>query len=235
MNESERPVMVITGVSSGLGYDLVDYYSKNAYHVIGCSRRKDDRQLEHYEHFPVDVSLESAMNELVQILKSKRGVDVLINNAGISSETIALMSSASKMRAVLESNFMTCAIASREIAKLMIKRRNGRIINISSALVPLCLEGSAIYSASKSAMEQYGRVLAKEVYRLGITVNNIQLSVVKNTGMANHLAEAAKQEILDRTIIKEPIELSDLVHAIDFFCSPLAARITAHTLPIGGF
>ena len=101
----------------------------------------------------------------------------------------------------------------------MKRKKFGRIINISSVHVPLALVGTSIYGASKAAVEQFSKVLAKETFDFGVTVNSLSLSVVKNTGMENALTDKLKNEILNQTISKVQLSFHDVTNAINFFIS----------------
>ena len=122
----------------------------------------------------------------------------------------------------------------RESVKLMNINKYGRIINISSIHVPLGIEGTSIYGASKAATEQFSKVLAREMFQYGITVNTISLSVVKDTGMESSLTNQTKQNILDQTISKSILSISDVIYAINFFISEKSTMVTNQILSIGG-
>ena len=169
-----------------------------------------------------------------EIRKKYGRLDVLINNAGVASENHVLLTPLKEAYDSLNTNFLGAFIFCRESVKLMKIKQHGRIINISSIHVPLALAGTSIYGASKAATEQFSKVLAKEVFRYGITVNTISLSVVKDTGMESSLTNQTKQNILDQTISKSILSISDVIYAINFFISEKSTMVTNQILSIGG-
>ena len=231
----DQPVMIITGTRKGIGKNLAEYYTQNGFIVIGCSRGNIDFELNNYEHYCLDVSDESLVKKMFKEIRKKYGrLDVLINNAGIATKNHVLLTSLKEVNDSVSTNFVGSFLFCRESVKLMNINKYGRIINISSIHVPLGIEGTSIYGASKAATEQFSKVLAKEVFQYGITVNTISLSVVKDTGMESSLTNQTKQNILDQTISKSILSISDVIYAINFFISEKSRMVTNQILSIGG-
>ena len=149
---SVMPVMVITGTSRGIGRQLALHYSANGFQVVGCSRDKVDYEIENYHHCCADVAVESQLKELFGTVRKKFGrLDALINNAGVSSETYAMLASADHIRSLYATNVIGTILASRQAVKLMKRQSFGRIVNISSIHVPLATVGTSIYGSAKEA------------------------------------------------------------------------------------
>ena len=230
-----KPVMVITGTRTGIGKHLAEYYVQNGFQVIGCSRGNIDFELDNYKHYYLDISDESSIKKIFNKIRKKYcRLDVLINNAGIATKNYVLLTSLKEVNDSLNTNFIGTFMCCRESVKLMNINKYGRIINISSIHVPLATEGTSIYGASKAATEQFSKVLAKEVFQYGITVNTISLSVVKDTGMESSLTNQTKQNILDQTISKSILSISDVIYAMNFFISEKSTMVTNQILSIGG-
>ena len=103
----DKPVMIITGTSKGIGKNLAKYYLENGFIVIGCSRGDMDIQLNNYQHYCLDVSNESLVKKMFKEIRKKYGrLDVLINNAGISSENHVLLTPLKKAQDSLDTNFI---------------------------------------------------------------------------------------------------------------------------------
>ena len=116
----------------------------------------------------------------------------------------------------------------------MQRQRYGRIVNFSSINVPLGSVGSALYNASKAGVEAMARALTRECGNVDITINTLGLSLVANSGMLDSLspkALAAKQEALLKPKV---LEVEEIMHAINFFASPLARNISCQTVYFGG-
>ena len=230
----DKPVMIITGTRKGIGKYLAEYYIQNGFSVIGCSRDNVDFELTKYQHYCLDVSDELLVKKMIKEIRKKYGrLDVLINNAGVASKNHVLLTPLKEAHDSLNTNFIGTFIFCRESIKLMKNNNYGRIINISSIHVPLALAGTSIYSGSKAAIEQFSRVLAREVFQFGITINILSLSVVKDTGMEITLTEEIKRKILNQTISKDQLNIYDVIHAVNFFIDEKSKMVSNQMLCLG--
>ena len=142
--------MVITGTRKGIGRQLAEYYLKNGYFVAGCSRSTSDIKQSNYRHYRLDIADEKSAVKMIRDIYKRYGkIDVLLNNAGIASMNHLVLTPTDTAHRIFDTNFFGSFIFLREIAKIMIKQKYGRIVNFSTIAVPLKLEGEAIYSASK--------------------------------------------------------------------------------------
>jgi len=231
----DKPVMIITGTRKGIGKYLARYYVEKGFRVVGCSRGDVDFKLDNYQHFCLDVSDDSSVKRMfTEIRKKYRRLDVMINNVGVASKNHVLLTSLEEVHDSLNTNFVGTFLFCRESVKLMKINNYGRIINISSIHIPLALVGTSIYGASKASIEQFSKVLAREVFQFGITVNILSLSVVKDTGMENALTDEIKHEILSHTISKSQLSIHDITHAINFYIAEKSKMVTNQVLYLGG-
>lgn len=226
--------MLITGASRGIGLYLAEYYVARGYRVYGCSRGKAGFAHRSYSHFSVDVCDEAAVKELFsEIWKAGAGLDVLINNAGIASMNLALLTPMETVERVMRTNFSAAFLFTREAARLMSERDGGRIVNLSTVAVPLRLEGESVYAASKAAVESLTRILARELAAMNITVNAVGPGPIKTD-----LIRGVPPEKLDRLIGRQAIgrygEMEDVSNVIDFFISPASSFITGQVIYLGG-
>ena len=154
--------IVITGSRKGIGKALAEHYLGNGWRVVGCSRGEASIEHSQYLHFSLDVGDEDAVIAMSNNLKSDLGqVDALLNNAGIASMNHALLTPAKTVNRILQTNVVGTFIFCREMAKLMRRINNPRIVNFTTVAHPLNLEGEAIYAASKAAVESLTRILAR--------------------------------------------------------------------------
>jgi len=231
----DKSVMIITGTRKGIGKYLAEYYAEKGFRIIGCSRSDIDYELDNYKHFCLDVSDESSVKKMfIEIRKEYGRLDILINNAGIASMNHVLLTPVKEVLDIFNTNFVGIFLCCREAVKLMKRNSNGRIVNISSIHIPLATVGTSVYGSSKAAIEQFSRVLAREVFQFGITVNILSLSVVKDTGMENALAEEIKHEILQQTISKNQLNINDVTHAINFLIDKKSKMVNSQILCLGG-
>lgn len=229
-----RRVLLVTGSSKGIGRYLVEYYLAKGYLVVGCSRSNSSFQHENYRHFPVDVSDEIPVKGMfAEIHRDYGRLDVLLNNAGIASMNHILLTPVETARRILETNFIGTFLLCREAAKLMRKRKFGRIVNLASVAVPLKLEGEAVYAASKAAVISFTQIAAKELAPFDITVN-----AVGPTPIHTDLIKAVPEEKIEKLISLQAIPrlgtLADVSNVIDFFIQPESDFITGQVIFLGG-
>ena len=231
----EKPVMIITGTRTSIGRLLAERYVTQGFQVIGCSRNAIDFDLENYKHFSLDISDElSAKKMFSEIRKTYGRLDILINNAGVASSNYVFLTSIKEIDNALKTNVVGSILFCREAIKLMKNNNFGRIINLSSIQVPLSSEGTSLYGATKAAVEQFSKVLSREVFSFGISVNTLSLSAVENTSMERDLTKEARKKLIDETISKSLISISDVTNALDFFMSTKSKVVTNQTLYLGG-
>jgi len=227
-------VILITGTSRGIGRYLAEYYLDKGLTVVGCSRAETDLKHDRHEHFTLDVSDEKAVSLLVSDVRRKhKRIDYLINNAGIASANAALLTPLSAVEKIYGTNVFGTFLFCREVGKLMMRRKFGRIVNFTTGAVPLDLEGESIYVSSKAAVESLTRILAREFAGSGITCNAVGPALVQ-TDMTTNVSSEKIQELLHRQPIAEFAGFEDVANVIDFFLSDRSAKITGQQVYLCG-
>lgn len=226
--------IVITGTRKGIGKEMAEHYLAAGWQVVGCSRGEGSIEHAHYQHFALDVSDEDAVIAMARTIKASHGkVEALLNNAGIASMNHALLTPASTVNRILQTNVVGTFLFCREMAKLMRRTGNGRIINFTTVAHPLKLEGEAIYAASKAAVESLTRILARELAELKITVN-----AIGPTPIETDLIRGVPQEKMDALIARQAVrrmgEVRDVINAVDFYLREESDFITGQVLYLGG-
>lgn len=226
--------IVITGTRKGIGKSLAEHYLAEGWRVAGCSRGEASIEHKDYHHVSLDVSDENAVVAMARKLKADFGqVDALLNNAGIASMNHALLTPASTVNRILQTNVVGTFLFCREMAKLMRRTKNGRIINFTTVAHPLNLEGEAIYAASKAAVESLTRILARELTELKITVNAIGPTPIE-TDLIRGVPQAKMDALLARQAVRRMGEVNDVINAIDFYLREESDFITGQVLYLGG-
>jgi 3-oxoacyl-[acyl-carrier protein] reductase len=224
----------ITGTSRGIGKYLAEYHLSKGHNVFGCSRSSSTITNGNYFHFIADITNEADINKVYNHLIVKNSsIDILINNAGVASMNFSVLSPVSQVKNIFETNFLGTYILSKVFFKLLKKSINPRIINFSTVAVPLNLEGEAIYSSSKAAVEQLTKVMAKELYPFGITVNAVGPSPIK-TDLIKHISEEKLESLLNKMSVKSFGNLEDVSNVIDFFIKSESKNITGQIIYLGG-
>jgi len=230
----EVPVMVITGTRKGIGRYLAEYYLERGWIVAGCSRDPSDLRHERYVHHCADVADENAARALFHDVAQRFGrLDGLLNNAGIASMNHTLLTPVRTVDKIIQTNFLGTFLYCREAAKLMRRRRYGRIVNFATVATPLRLEGEAIYAASKAAVESLTQVLARELADFGITVNAIGPTPVQ-TDLIRSVPREKMDSLLSRQAIRRFGEMRDVSNVIDFLLRTESDFITGQVIYLGG-
>jgi len=227
-------IIIITGSRKGLGYSLCNYFLEQGNIIYGCSRRTTNIQHENYSHFCLDVSDETAVIDMVrQIYKKHKRIDILINNAGAASMNHFLLTPYSTAQKLFNTNFMGTFLMCREVAKYMIRQKEGRIINYSTVAVPLNMQGELVYSSSKAAVEQLTKVLAAEIGESGVTINAVGPTPI-STDLIKNVPENKIIELIQHQSIKRIGTFEDVLNVIKFFISPESDFITGQIIYLGG-
>lgn len=225
---------IITGTRKGLGRQLAEYYLARGHYVAGCSRGETSIMHEKYRHYELDVADEKAVVGMVRAVRKSFGnIDVLLNNAGVAAMNHILTTPYGNARTVFDVNFFGTFLFSREVSKVMMKQKNGSIVNYTTVAVALDLAGEAVYAASKAAIESFTRVSAKELGQFGVRVNAIGPTPVR-TDLIRNVPENKLQVLLDQQAIQRFGEFDDVVNVIDFFNSEKSDFITGQILYLGG-
>jgi 3-oxoacyl-[acyl-carrier protein] reductase len=227
-------VMVITGTRKGIGRYLVEYYTARGYQVIGCSRDVVDYHIPGYEHFCLDVADEQAVQKMIRTVRKTYGkIDVLLNNAGIASMNHTLLTPLATVQKIFSTNVFGTFLFCREVAKVMVAGKSGRIVNFSSIAAPLNIEGEAAYAASKVAVESFTRVFARELAPHNITVNALGPNPV-GTDMIKGVSQEKIDLLLGTQVLKRLGTFADVSNAVDFYIKPESDFISGQVIYLGG-
>lgn len=229
----EQRVAVVTGSSQGIGRGLALHFIEQGYRVEGCSRGEAPPLTGAYQHAKVDIRSEEEVRSWISDVGRRHGrIDVLVNNAGVSMPALALMTSGASAEDALRTNVMGTFLVSREVARVMLRRKWGRIINISSMAAALHMPGTSAYAASKGAITEMSKVLARELAPFSITVNVVAPSIVETEMLASlgpEVVESCRQALA----IKRLCTLDDISGVISFLASDAASYVTGQVLYLG--
>lgn len=238
-------VAIVTGAGSGIGLSISRVLVQAGVRVAIVDRdrvagEKAAEELrgntESAKAFYADISKENEVDRMVAAVEKEMGpVDILVNNAGINIRKKAVEFDLSEWKQVLNINLTGTFITSRAVAKGMIARRSGRIVNISSVASAIGLVDRAPYCASKGGVSQLTKVLAIEWAPYGITVNAIGPGYMNTPLIANLLNEPGFQDMVRSQVPLGRVgETEDLHGIILVLCSKAGAYITGQTIYIDG-
>ena len=233
--------ILITGGSRGIGAECVRAFSGNGNRVAFVYRSSDAEaeqlsRLTGAAAIKADISIEAeairAFNEAVAYLG---GIDVLVNNAGVSLYACFDEVDGYRWSQLIDTNLSSCFYMSRIASGLMVSQKSGRIINIGSVWGRVGAACEVHYSATKAAIRGMTRALAKELGPSGITVNCIEPGVIK-TDMLNSFSDEDVNALAEETPLGRIGSVRDVAALVCFLSSDAASFITGQCIGVdGGF
>jgi len=238
----EGQVALVTGASRGIGAAIAQELAARGLKVIGTATTDEGaaRITSALSQFPgckgatLDVNDAGAGEALVDaIVKEQGGLQVLVNNAGITRDTLAMRMKDEDWDAVTDTNLKAVFRMSRAVMRTMMKQRYGRIISITSVVGASGNPGQANYAAAKAGVAGMTRALARELGSRGITVNCVAPGFIE-TDMTAALPAEQQKALLGQIPLGHLGKPADIAHAVAFLASPQAAYLTGQELHVNG-
>jgi 3-oxoacyl-[acyl-carrier protein] reductase len=235
-------VALVTGASRGIGRAIALALAAKGFRVVGTATTEAGAAAigEALAAHPgsrgivLDVTDGDAVGAAIDgIVSAEGGLHVLVNNAGITRDTLSMRMKDDDWHAVLATNLTAVFRASRAALRPMMKQRYGRIVNITSVVGASGNPGQANYAAAKAGVAGMTRSLAREVGSRGITVNCVAPGFIE-TDMTKGLAEAQATALLAQIPLGRLGQASEVAHAVAFLASPEAGYITGTELHVNG-
>ena len=232
--------VLITGATGGIGQKTAELFAKQGAIVGLCGRNEEKlKSLANSINgncftFACDLGNQEESEKLFEKADIEMGgIDVLVCNAGITKDMLSIRMSTEDFDKVIDVNLKASFILNREAIKKMMKRRYGRIINISSVVGVMGNAGQANYVASKAGIIGMSKTLAIETASRGITVNCVAPGFIE-TPMTDVLTEEQKNKIKSGICMGRMGQPEDIANAIIFLASKEASYITGQTLHVNG-
>lgn len=238
-----KKIAIVTGGSSGIGFAIARKLASQQIHtiIIGRDEQKLNEavaQLGKYgQAIAFDVTnLDGIPGIVNQIIQQHGQIDILVNNAGINLKKSALEVTDQEFQHILLTNLTSVFSITREVAKNMVARKSGSIINISSMAAQYGLPGVVAYAASKTAIEGITRTLAVEFSPHGVRVNCIAPGFIATKMSATALNGdlERKQKVLSRTPMGRLGSPEDVANAAYFLASDESTFVTGTVVPVDG-
>jgi 3-oxoacyl-[acyl-carrier protein] reductase len=238
----EGQVVLVTGASRGIGAAIAHELAHRGAKVIGTATSTDGaaKVTQALSAFAgskgaaLDVNDAPSAEALVDsIVKEHGALHVLVNNAGITRDMLAMRLKDEDWDAVLDTNLKAVFRMSRAVMRTMMKQRYGRIVNITSVVGASGNPGQANYAAAKAGVAGMTRALARELGSRGITVNCIAPGFIE-TDMTAALPEEQQKALLGQIPLGHLGKPADIAQAVAFVASPLAGYITGQEIHVNG-
>jgi 3-oxoacyl-[acyl-carrier protein] reductase len=238
----EGQVALVTGASRGIGAAIALELARKGLKVIGTATTEQGaaaitQSLSTFagcKGAMLNVNDAAAGESLIEaIVKEHGGLQVLVNNAGITRDTLAMRMKDEDWDAVLDTDLKAVFRMSRAVMRTMMKQRYGRIVSITSVVGASGNPGQANYAAAKAGVAGMTRALARELGSRGITVNCVAPGFIE-TDMTASLPEEQQKALLGQIPLGHLGKPADVAHAVAYLASPLAAYVTGQELHVNG-
>ena len=247
MYDFSNKTVLVTGGTSGIGKEIAKKFVINNANVIifGTNEDRKKTALKEIESqkkqenqkilaYLVDVSKKDQVNKVLEtILKEFANIDILINCAGITKDSLLMKMKEEDWDRVIDVNLKSIYNTCHSLIRPMMKNKKGKIINIASVVGIIGNAGQANYSAAKAGMIGFTKTLAKEVASRGINVNAIAPGFIE-TKMTDKMPTKNKDELLKKIPMQKLGNTEDIANAVLFLASEMSGYITGQTLVVDG-
>ncbi len=235
--------VIVTGGSRGLGLSIARKLITSGYRAIAIARKQSNEltaAMEEAEttapgslHFvPFDLTEIESIPDLVKTLRKDFGpIYGLVNNAGISFDGVLALMPTSQIEQLVRVNTLSPMILTKYVVRSMMADGGGRIVNMSSITAFTGYSGLSVYGATKASIIGFSRSMAREVGRLGVTVNSVAPGFVE-TDMTQGLKDEQRQQIERRSALKRLADIDDVANAVEFLLSDKAKNITGTVITV---
>ncbi len=234
-------VALVTGASRGIGYGLARALGEVGARVV-VSARDEQALAELSQSIPGSLAVPMDMRQVgsiraavARVEETCGGIDILVNNAGLGANHPALEVTEQAWDEMMDVNLKGLFFCAQAVARGMVKRGFGRIINMSSQASVVGIVDHAVYCASKGGVNQLTRVMALEWSKLGVTVNAVGPTFIYTPGTAERLDDPAYREGVLRRIPANKIgDISDVAGAVIYLASDAAKLVSGSLLLVDG-
>ena len=233
-------VVLVTGASRGIGRSVAESFAAGGATVIGTATSEGGAaRISEYlgdkgQGMVLNVTDPASIEQLFKDIKGAHGdIDVLINNAGITRDNLMMRMKDDEWQSIIDTNLTSIFRTSKAVLRAMMKKRNGRIVNIGSVVGTMGNAGQANYAAAKAGLIGFTKSLAREVASRGITVNTVAPGFIQ-TDMTEELTDDQKAGIMSQVPANRLGKPEEIAAAVAFLASEQAAYINGETLHVNG-
>ncbi|KQQ94948.1 SDR family NAD(P)-dependent oxidoreductase [Massilia sp. Leaf139] len=233
-SEYAGKVVLVTGSRRGVGKLIAEHFLAAGATVLGFARGAAAIEHPSYHHFEVDVGdTDAVVRAFGEVKKVTDSIQIVINNAAVLTSQYAMIMPPAAAQAMVNVNLLGPFMVSREAAKMMRKRKWGRIINIGSMAASLEPMGDSMYAACKAGLSTLANVMAKEFAAMNVTCNTLAINAI-DSDMLSQLPRDKIDAIIAGLPVPRFSQPDDILNVIDFFAAERSSIITAQTVFLGG-
>jgi 3-oxoacyl-[acyl-carrier protein] reductase len=236
---------LITGCNGGIGRSLLTLFAQNGANIYACVRKDNTdfstfiKSLEQTYHVAIkplyfDLRDESAIKDaLTPLIKEKKSIDILINNAAVATGGLMQMTSMQQLKEVFQINYFSQVLITQLVSKILVRQKSGSIINIGSVAGLDNFAGYTSYGSSKAALMAFTRTIARELAIYNIRVNAVAPSVTE-TDMSSLMDNKTIDEMVQRSDLKRLGKTDEIANFVLYLASDQASFITGQVYRIDG-
>ena len=224
-------MIVVTGVSRGLGQAITERLIERGEEVIGLARNTSGLKINAVECDVSDYS--SVKNASKEVKRMKKPVKAFINAAGVASMNMAVTTDESTVQKLIQTNLVGTIYCCQLFAPIMLRQKQGSFINFSTIAVALALKGESVYSASKAGVEAFSRTFAREMADFNVRVNCIAPGPIR-TDLLRGITDAQIENITSQQVIQKQFQKSDVCDLVELLLDEKATSISGQVLNVGG-
>ena len=238
MSEDEQKTALVTGASRGIGKAIAKKLAADGYRVLGTATTEAGAEgitanIAGGQGYVLNLADRDSIDGMFDTLKGVETPLILVNNAGITRDNIALRMKDDEWDDVINTNLSALFRMTKHCLRGMTKARWGRIINLTSVVGAMGNAGQSNYAAAKAGIVGYSKSLAAELGSRGITVNCVAPGLI-GTDMTDELTDEQRQAMLDRIPLGRLGDVSEVAALTAFLASDAAGYVTGETIHING-
>jgi 3-oxoacyl-[acyl-carrier protein] reductase len=224
--------VLVTGASRGLGAAISERLAAEGFHVIAVARKIKEATAERITPVAFDLADTGAIPDFVRSLRQRFGpIYGLVNNAGLGTEGLLANMPDADIEALIRLNTLSPILLSKYVVRGMMAQGRGRVVNISSIVASSGFNALSVYSATKASLVGFTRSLAREVGRVGVTVNAIAPGFI-DTEMTRGLGEKDRERIVARSALRRLAEPADVAAMAAYLIGEAGRNISGAVLTV---
>ena len=224
-------MIIVTGVSRGLGQAIAERLIEKGEDVIGLARSVSGMSIDAIECNVSDYT--SVKNAAREVKRMKKPVKAFINAAGVASMNMAVTTDEATVQKLIQTNLVGTIYCCQLFAPIMLRQKHGSFINFSTIAVVLALKGESVYAASKAGVESFSRTFAREMADFNVRVNCIAPGPIR-TDLLRGITDTQIEKITSQQVIPKQFQKTDVCNLVELLLDERSSSLSGQVLNIGG-